>query len=224
MIDSVTAGAVRLEYSEESPNNNTYASGRTYGINQKLYYYNFETDSLFFFAPLNENLSGLPSSISYFKDVDFNYPLLLYITSLNGNTITSIYDIEKKSNVLSTPFRGFLSSERKYIVGKNQIMDLSNTDTSSFVNTNNGDLFYFDDTTGSGYGVASALRNPPYPIFKYGLRNVLPESVGVLNLFRVLGRSPFNETMVIQLLNPTSLGLLKLDSLKNGIVASEVMR
>jgi hypothetical protein len=105
MVDSVTAGAVRLEYQEEAPNNNTFASGRTYGINQRLYYYNFKSDSLYLFATLGNELSAIPNSISYLKDVDFNFPFLMYITASSGNTITSIYNVEAKSNILSTPFR-----------------------------------------------------------------------------------------------------------------------
>ena len=223
MVDSVTAGAVRLEYHEETPNNNTFADGRTYGINQKLYYYNFKSDSLYLFATLNGNLSGIPFSISYVKDVDFNSPLLMYITVSNGNTITSIYNVENKANILSTPFRGFLSSGNKYLVGPLQIMNIHTKDTSKIENSNNGNLFYFNDTAEMGYGVAAALRNPPFPILKYGLNGVLPESLGVINLYDVFGRSPLSGGIIIRLLGPMSLGLLNLDSLKKNIVSSELI-
>ncbi|MEO6094974.1 MAG: hypothetical protein ABIW76_04595 [Fibrobacteria bacterium] len=223
MVDSVTAGAVRLEYHQETSNNNTYAGGRTYDINQRLYFYNFKSDSLYLFSTLNNNLSGIPFSISYFKDIDFNYPMLMYITTLNGNTITSVYNIETKEFVFSTPFRGFLSSSSKYLVGVKQVMNLSTKDTSRVENTANDNMFYFNDTTEMGYGIASSLRNPPFPIYKYGLSGVLPESLGVINIFDVFGRSPLNKGLIIRLLDPASLRLLNLDSLKNKSIISELV-
>jgi hypothetical protein len=221
MIDSITAGAVRLEYREEVPINNTYAGGRTYGINQKLFFYNFRRDSLFLYATLNSSLAEIPVSQSDKNDVDFNYPLLMYITNGNGNTVTSIYNIETKSNVLSTPFRGFLSSGCKYLVGVRQIMNLNTLDSTGIENSNYDALFYFNDTIESAYGVATDRRKSPFPVFKYGLGGVLPESLGVLNLYETFGRSPLNGKVVYQVSGKAEIGLLNLDSLKKNIIVSD---
>jgi hypothetical protein len=102
-------------------------------------------------------------------------------------------------------------------------MDLATKDTSKLENNNNGDLFYFNDSAEVGYGVAAARRNPPFPIFEYGLNGALPESLGVLNLLNVFARSPTNGEIVFQFRGTGSMGVLNVDSLKKNLVSSEII-
>ncbi len=213
MIDSITAGAIQLEYTSKIPIGNTFASSSTYGINQRLFTYNFKTEKLTKVADLSTDMSDVP----WGNHFDFNYPNLAYETIYRGSRASGIFDLSGNKNILFTPIIGFLSSSNKYFVDNSRIMDLKSKVTTAILNTE-ADLFYFDDNTNTAFGMVTALRQPPYSIVAYQGAKVTPETLGVLKYWDRIGRSRPNGDVFFRIYTPTKVGELRLSSLQSGKV------
>jgi hypothetical protein len=214
MIDSITAGAIRLEYVTESPTNNTLANGKTYSVSQSLYYYNFKNDSLTKMATLRESLEDPPIGTSF----DFNYPYLAYETENIGTSATAIYDLTLKKNILVTPFMGFLSSQNKYLVKNNQLMNIE-TQATRPVLSGLASLFYYDDNTNSAFGQITALRSPPAPIIRIALIDSNVDTIGALKEWDVIARSHRNTQIIFRIYAPNIIGIVR----GNSLLANKVL-
>ncbi len=137
MFDSVTAGAVLLEYDESSPKGNTFGNGDQYNVNVDLFRYDFAKQIL---TRDRRLFKDLKDAVLY-RVTEFNPPHLMQGAPLGQET--AIFNLETgEKKVLGIRVSHFSQSKRFYsdVI---EIIDSNKVDTLIRTSPSAGPAIYF---------------------------------------------------------------------------------
>jgi hypothetical protein len=137
MFDSVTAGAVLLEYDETSPKGNTFGNGGQYNVNVDLFRYDFVKQAL----TQDRSLFKDMKDAEIYRVTEYNPPYLLQgARTEDGTALFNLKTGEKK--VLGIRV-SHLSQGNQYFSDEIEIIDSNKIDTLFRTSASKGPAIYF---------------------------------------------------------------------------------
>jgi hypothetical protein len=130
LLDSVTAGAVRLDYHESSPKGNTFGNVEQYGVNVDLYRYNFHTKELKFDRRLFKNMGNA----NMYRITEYNSPFLLQGANYINGDNTVMFNLENGEKRILKIRVDHISQNKEYVFASNAIIKLDKMDTINIYN------------------------------------------------------------------------------------------
>jgi hypothetical protein len=153
MFDSVTAGAVLLEYDEESPRGNTFGSSDQYNVNVDLFRYDFISGTLKKERRLFQNMKDA----AIYRVTEYNPPLLLQSARYSDGT--AVFNLETGEKKILKVRVEHLSANKGFYSNAVTIIDATTMDTVLFLNKNDESIYYFDEKSNQYLSLKSEKIN-----------------------------------------------------------------
>lgn len=145
MFDSVTAGAVLLEYDKSSPKGNTFGSIEEYNVNVDLFRYDFEKRIL----TKDRSLFKDMKDAEMYRVTEYNPPYLLQGARIEDGT--ALFNLKTGEKKILRIRVSHLSKGNRYYSDEIEIIDSNKTDTLLHTSPQTGPAIYFYSEFGSKY-------------------------------------------------------------------------
>lgn len=143
MFDSVTAGAVLLEYDQSSPKGNTFGSGGDYNVNVDLFRYDFAKQIL----TKERSLFTDMKDAEMYRVTEYNPPYLLQGARLGDET--ALFNLKTGEKRILGIRVSHLSQGNRFFSDEIEIIDSNKVDTllRELGNTDPAIYFYSESST-----------------------------------------------------------------------------
>jgi hypothetical protein len=139
MFDSVTAGAVLLEYDHSSPKGNTFGDVEDNNVNVNLFRYDFKTQTL----KKDRNLFSNMKDAGMYRVVEYNPPYLLQGARYDDGTV--LFNLETGEKKILGIRVNHLSQGNQYISDADMIVNCGKMDTLFFHDDDNSSLYFYSE-------------------------------------------------------------------------------